>query len=87
MHTSYTVGLTEGEFLSLKTVMIDQQEWIQNAISSRAHAATKDIQIKYTNFKIIKGEAITAVGSTAVIKAALDEGVVGYASSTMITTE
>ena len=34
----------------------------------------------YTQFKINKGEAITAVGTTAVIEAAYAEGVIGIAT-------
>lgn len=77
MHTSYTVGITTGEFKALQTVMVDQQDWIENAIKERARIATIDIQSKYTNFKIERGESITAVGSTAIIEAAISEGVVG----------
>ena len=77
IHTSYTVGVTTGEFKALQTVMIDQKDWIENAISNRAREATVDITNKYTQFKINKGEAITAVGSTAIIEAAIAEGVVG----------
>jgi len=36
MHTSYTVGVTTGEYKALQSVMIDQQEWVSNAIRSRA---------------------------------------------------
>ena len=77
MHTSYTVGITTGEFKALQTVMVDQQDWIENAIKERARIATIDITNAYTQFKINKGEAITAVGSTAIIEAAISEGVVG----------
>ena len=77
MHTSYTVGITTGEFKALQTVMVDQQDWIENAIKERARIATIDITNQYTQFKINKGEAITAVGSTAIIEAAIAEGVVG----------
>jgi len=80
MHTSYTVGITTGEYKALQTVMIDQNEWIKNAIQSRANVATIEITNAYTQFKINKGEAITAVGSTAIIEAALSEGVVGIAT-------
>ena len=52
MHTSYTVGITTGEFKALQTVMVDQQEWIYIAIKNRARLATVDIQSIYTNFKI-----------------------------------
>ena len=77
IHTSYTVGITTGEFKALQTVMIGQQEWIENAIKNRARIATVEITNNYTQFKINKGEAITAVGSTAIIEAAISEGVVG----------
>ena len=80
MHTSYTVGITTGEYKALQTVMIDKNEWIKNAIQSRANVATIEITNAYTQFKINKGEAITAVGSTAIIEAALSEGVVGIAT-------
>ena len=77
MHTSYTVGITTGEFKALQTVMVDQKDWIDNAIKERARIATVEITNNYTQFKINKGESITAVGSTAIIEAAISEGVVG----------
>ena len=80
MHTSYTVGITTGEYKALQSVMVDQKDWIENAITNRARIASDDIVNKYTAFKINKGEAITAVGTTAVIEAAYAEGVVGIAT-------
>ena len=80
MHTSYTVGITTGEYKALQTVMVDQNEWITNAIQHRANAATIEIINSYTQYKINKAEAITAIGSTAIIEAALSEGVVGIAT-------
>ena len=80
MHTSYTVGVTTGEYKALTTVMIDQQDWVTNSLKNRARQATLDITRKYTQFKIDRGEAITAVGSTAIIEAAIAEGVVGLAT-------
>lgn len=80
MHTSYTVGITTGEYKALQTVMIDQNEWIKNAIQSRANLATIEITNAYTQYKINKGEAITAIGSTAIVEAAISEGVVGIAT-------
>ena len=77
IHTSYTVGITTGEFKALQTVMVDQKDWIDNAIKERARIATVEITNNYTQFKINKGESITAVGSTAIIEAAIAEGVVG----------
>ena len=80
MHTSYTVGITTGEYKALQYVMVDQKDWIENAIKNRARIAADEIVNKYSQFKINKGEAITAVGTTAVIEAAYAEGVVGIAT-------
>ena len=80
MHTSYTVGVSTGDFKALQYVMVDQQDWIETAISQRAAIATKEIQTLYTNYKIDRGEAITAIGSTAIIEAAYAEGVIGIAT-------
>ena len=77
IHTSYTVGITTGEYKALQTVMTNQKDWIINAIQNRASVAINDITTKYTQFKISKGEAITAIGSTAIVEAAISEGVVG----------
>ena len=80
IHTSYTVGITTGEYKALQYVMIDQKDWIENAIQNRARIASDEIVNLYSQFKIKKGEAITAVGTTAVIEAAYAEGVIGIAT-------
>tara|TARA_B100000941_G_scaffold148722_1_gene105475 strand:- start:50 stop:292 length:243 start_codon:yes stop_codon:yes gene_type:complete len=80
MHTSYTVGITTGEYKALQYVMIDQNDWITNALTNRARIASDEIVNLYTQFKINKGEAITAIGTTAVIEAAYAEGVIGIAT-------
>ena len=80
IHTSYTVGITTGEYKALQYVMIDQKDWITNALTNRARIATDEIVNLYSQFKINKGEAITAVGTTAIIEAAYAEGVIGIAT-------
>ena len=80
IHTSYTVGITTGEYKALQYVMVDQKDWIENAIKNRASVAINEITTKYTQYKIEKGEAITAIGTTAIIEAAYAEGVVGIAT-------
>ena len=80
MHTSYTVGITTGEYRALQYVMVDQKDWIENALKNRARIASDEIVNLYTQFKINKGEAITAVGTTAVVEAAYAEGVIGIAT-------
>ena len=87
MHTSYTVGITTGEYKALQYVMVDQNDWINNALKNRARIASDEIINLYTQFKINKGEAITAVGTTAVIEAAYAEGVVGIATAGVSTPE
>tara|TARA_Y100001935_G_scaffold249780_1_gene248891 strand:- start:690 stop:953 length:264 start_codon:yes stop_codon:yes gene_type:complete len=87
MHTSYTVGITTGEYKALQYVMLDQNEWVNNALKNRARIASDEIVNLYTSFKINKGEAITAVGTTAVIEAAYAEGVIGIATSGVSTPE
>ena len=80
MHTSYTVGITTGEYKALQYVMVDQNFWVNNALQNRARQASDEILNLYTNYKIKKGEAITAIGTTAVIEAAYAEGVIGIAT-------
>mgnify|MGYP000524528401 CR=1 FL=1 len=80
IHTSYTVGITTGEYKALQYVMLDQKDWMENAIKNRARIASDDIVNIYTSYKIKKGEAITAIGTTAVIEAAYAEGVIGIAT-------
>ena len=80
IHTSYTVGITTGEYKALQYVMVDQKEWVTNAIQARAKVATDSIISLYTNYKINKGEAISAIGTTAIIEAAYSEGVIGIAT-------
>ena len=77
IHTSYTVGITTAEYKALQSVTSDQKGWLENAIQNRARIAIENIQNIYTTFKINKGEAITAVGTTAIIEAAYSEGIVG----------
>ena len=80
MHTSYTVGITTGEYKALQYVMVDQNFWVNNALQNRARQASNEIINLYTSYKIKKGEAITAIGTTAVIEAAYAEGVIGIAT-------
>ena len=80
IHTSYTVGITTGEFKALQYCMVDQQYWASNSLKQRARIATDEIKNLYVNYKIDRGEPITAIGSTAIIEAAYAEGVIGIAT-------
>ena len=55
IHTSYTVGITTGEYKALQYVMVDQKDWITNAIQNRARIASDEIINLYTQYKINKG--------------------------------
>tara|TARA_B100000927_G_scaffold266924_1_gene240692 strand:- start:63 stop:308 length:246 start_codon:yes stop_codon:yes gene_type:complete len=80
IHTSYTVGITTGEYKALQYVMVDQNQWVNNSLKNRARKATNQIKNLYVNYKIDRGEPITAIGSTAIIEAAYAEGVIGIAT-------
>ena len=80
IHTSYTVGISTGEFKALQYVMTDQDWWVNNALKERARIATKEITNIYTQYKVGREEAITAIGSTEIIEAAYSEGVIGIAT-------
>ena len=43
IHTSYTVGITTGEFKALQYVMVDQNEWINISLKNRARKASDEI--------------------------------------------
>ena len=80
IHTSYTVGIRTGEYKALQYVMVDQNQWVNNSLKNRARKATDQIKNLYVNYKIDRGEPITAIGSTAIIEAAYAEGVIGIAT-------
>ena len=81
IHTSYTVGITTGEYKALQHVTGDIDFWVSNVLKERARNAYEDIQQKYVATKISKGEPITAIGSTAIIEAAYAEGIIGIATA------
>ena len=53
IHTSYSVGITTGEYKALQYVMVDQKEWITNAIQNRARIASDEI-VKIAKSKVGK---------------------------------
>ena len=55
IHTSYTVGITTGEYKALQYVMVDQNFWVNNALKNRARQASNEIVNLYTSYKIKKG--------------------------------
>ena len=51
IHTSYTVGITTGEYKALQYVTGDIDFWVSNVLKERARNAYEDIQQKYVTTK------------------------------------
>ena len=80
MYTSITVGLTTCQWQALEYVAEDPKDWYIGWAQGRADNAAKDIVRIYTDTKVNAGQAITAVGTTAIVQAAYDEGIVKTAA-------
>ena len=76
MYTSITVGLTTCQWQSLEYIAEDPRDWFIGWAQGRADTAAKDIVRVYTDTKINAGQAITAVGTTAIVQAAYDEKII-----------
>tara|TARA_B100000131_G_scaffold242583_1_gene235138 strand:+ start:1305 stop:1574 length:270 start_codon:yes stop_codon:yes gene_type:complete len=76
MHTSITVGLTTCQWQALEYIAEDPKDWFISWGQGRADAAARDIVRLYTDTKVVAGQPITAVGTTAIVQAAYDEGIV-----------
>ena len=76
MHTSITVGLTTCQWQSLEYIAEDPKDWFINWAHFRANETARDISHLYINHKMDVGQAITAVGTTAIVQAAYDENII-----------
>ena len=76
MYTSITVGLTTCQWQSLEYIAEDPKDWFIGWAQGRADTAAKDIVRVYTDTKVQAGQAITAVGTTAIVQAAYDEKII-----------
>ena len=83
----YTVTLTEAENKAMEYIAASPQDWIDNAAHNRARKGIDEICQIYTNYKLDRNEAITAVGKDAMVLAAFSEGVVLSASQRAINAE
>ena len=70
---SITINLTDTQWSALQYIAEDPEDWFKGWATGRANIAAKDIVRLYTDDKIEKGEAITPVGTDAIVKAAYDE--------------
>ena len=79
--SDYTITLTSAQEKALETEMIDINEWIKNAIFSRAEIASSDIAkrlLEHCN----ANDITLATGLAAQINQAYDLGIVEKASET-----
>lgn len=77
----FTITLTDAEAKALEWVAYSSGDWIQNAATNRARVATEDIVRLYTDYKLERGEAITATTKAEMVLAAYSEGVISSAAS------
>jgi len=77
IHTSYTVGLTTAQYKALQYNTANVQGFLDGIISSNTSSMISEIKSKYVDYKVDREEAITAIGSTAIIQAAYTENVIG----------
>lgn len=76
MHTSITVGLTTCQWQSLEYIAEDPKDWFTNWAHFRANETAREISQKYINYKMDAGQAITAIGTSAMVQAAYDEKII-----------
>ena len=76
----YTITLTDTEVKSLKTVMVDIDEWVTNAATNRARIAKKDIIAKLVEYCNANDIAI-ATGEDAQVTQAYSLNVVEEVTS------
>lgn len=76
----YTITLTDTEVKSLKTVMVDIDEWVTNAATNRARIAKKDIIAKLVEH-CNANDITIATGEDAQVTQAYDLNIVEEVTS------
>ena len=76
MHTSITVGLTTCQWQSLEYIAEDPKDWFIGWAHFRANETAREISQKYIDHKMNAGQAITAIGTSAMVQAAYDEKII-----------
>ena len=76
----YTITLTDTEVKSLKTVMVDIDEWVTNAATNRARIAKKDIIAKLVEH-CNANDITIATGEDAQVSQAYDLNIVEEVTS------
>ena len=71
-----TVNLTDTQWKALQYIAEDPEDWFKGWAQGRADIAAKDIVRLYTDTKVQNNQAITVVGTDAIVQAAYDEKIV-----------
>ena len=77
----FTITLSDAENKALEWCADNSADWIQNAATNRARVATEDIAKIYMDYKMDRGEAITATSKAEMVIAAYNEGVIQSAET------
>jgi hypothetical protein len=83
----YTVTLTEAENKTMEYIAADPQDWIDNVVHNRVRKGIEEICTLYTNYKLDRGELITAATRDEMVIAAFEEGVVKTGAQRSIEAE
>lgn len=72
MTKTYTITLSDAEDKALKTVSVDAQEWIDNAVHNRCRIAIDEIVAAEVERKIAAGETISGSKDDIVLAADIE---------------
>lgn len=76
MARTFSIQISDTDYKALQHIAANPEEWFDNMVESRAHAAKLDIQKIYVEYKTSRGESIPGGGLDAQVDAAFSEGVV-----------
>jgi hypothetical protein len=69
MSQTYTITLSDAQDKALSTVVVNQQEWIENAVFERCRIAIDEIVNAEVQRKLAAGESITGSKDDIVLAA------------------
>jgi hypothetical protein len=72
MSKTYTITLTDAQDKALSVFAIDQQEWIENAVSERCRIAIDEIVNNEIQRKLAVGESISGTKEEIVLAADIE---------------
>jgi hypothetical protein len=72
MSQTYTITLTDAQDKALSVVTLDQQDWIENAVSERCRIAIDEIVNAEVQRKLAAGETISGTKDEIVLAADIE---------------